>query len=177
MMADDEAGPAAGRPWMFGGELEPVALPWSWAAERLARARHYWISTTRADGRPHSRPVWGVWLGDTFAFSTGSIAARNLVRSDEISVHVENDAGEVVIVEGTAAAIADAELLGRVVDAYNPKYHSALATDTLPGPFYAVTPRVVFGWVSDPTAGDGGAAFHGTATRWAFPAGRAMMES
>ncbi|UQT57067.1 pyridoxamine 5'-phosphate oxidase family protein [Streptomyces durmitorensis] len=42
------------------GEL----LPWAWAAQRLTAARTYWIATTRPDGRPHTRPVWGVWLED-----------------------------------------------------------------------------------------------------------------
>jgi pyridoxamine 5'-phosphate oxidase-like protein len=168
MTTDGDTRPTPSRPRMFGGVLEPTMLPWEWAAERLTRARHYWIATTRADGRPHARPVWGVWVDDAFAFSTGSLAAGNLARSAEICVNVENDAGEAVIVEGTAAAVGDAGRLQRILDAYNPKYHSALAADSLPGPFYAVAPRVVFGWVSDPSATDSGAAFHGTATRWAF---------
>jgi hypothetical protein len=161
---------------MFGGEIEAVPLPWTWAVDRLTAARHYWIATTRADGRPHARPVWGVWVDGSVCFSTGSIAARNLTRSPEISVHVEDERGEAVIVEGTAAPVDDVARLGRVLDAYNPKYRCALAADSLPGPFYAVAPRVVFGWVSDPSGADAGAAFHGTATRWANGFGRAMME-
>ena len=168
MTADGDPRPVPGRPRMFGGELEPTMLPWDWAAERLVHARHYWIATTRADGRPHARPVWGVWVDDAVCFSTGSLAAGNLVRSPEICVHVENVAGEAVIVEGTATVVDDAGLLGRVLDAYNPKYRSSLKAGALPGPFYAVRPRVVFGWVSDPSGADAGAAFHGTATRWAF---------
>ena len=93
---------------MFGGELEPAPLPWGWAVERLTDARHYWISTTRTDGRPHSRPVWGVWVDDSFCFSTGSLAAGNLTRSPEICVNVENDRGEAVIVEGVADVVDDA---------------------------------------------------------------------
>jgi hypothetical protein len=177
MTAQHGPDPVEGRPRMFGGELESVALPWTWAVDRLTRARHYWIATTRAGGRPHARPVWAVWVDGSVCFSTGSIAARNLARSPEISVHVETESGETVIVEGTAAPVTDPALLDRVLAAYNPKYRSALVADALPGPFYAVSPRVVFGWVSDPTGADGGAAFHGTATRWAFPAGRAMMET
>src|SRR5712691_7751987 len=70
--------PEPGQPCMFGGHLDPVRLPWKWATERLTRARNYWIATTRPNGQPHSRPVWGVWLDDTFYFSTGSLAAQNL---------------------------------------------------------------------------------------------------
>jgi len=35
-------------------------LPWSFALERLEKARNYWVATTRPDGRPHTVPVWGV---------------------------------------------------------------------------------------------------------------------
>ncbi len=74
-----------------------------------------------------------------------------------------------MIVEGRAEVVDDPAFLGRILDAYNPKYRSDLEADALPGPFYGVVPQVVFGWVSDPTGGDAGAAFHGTATRWAPP--------
>ena len=43
--------------------------------------------------------------------------------------------------------------------------------DELPGPFWRVEPSVGFGWVSDESGLDGGAAFHGTATRWRFGSG------
>jgi hypothetical protein len=42
------------------------------------------------------------------------------------------------------------------------------ASDRLPGPFYEVKPRVAFGWISDDTGLDGGAAFGASATRWSF---------
>lgn len=38
----------------------------------------------------------------------------------------------------------------------------------MPGPLYAVRPRVAFGWLSDDSGMDRGSAFHGTATRWRF---------
>ena len=71
-----------------GAEL----LPWSWAEERLVSARSYWICTTRADGRPHAMPVWGVWLDGGLWFSTGrsSQKARNLARSAAVVVHPES---------------------------------------------------------------------------------------
>jgi hypothetical protein len=155
---------------MFGGHPSPVMLPWGWATERLTGAEHYWIATTRPDGRPHCRPVWGVWLDATLFFSTGSLAVENLAASPEIAVHLESGS-EVVIIEGTAVTVADLSLLRRVVDAYNPKYHWDLDPENLPGPFYAVRPRVAFGWVSDPSGLDGGAAFQGSATRWRFATG------
>ena len=153
---------------MFGGYLEPVMLPWEWAAQRLARARHYWIATTRPNGRPHCRVVWGIWLDGAFYFSTGSLAAENLAENPEITVHLESGS-EAVIVEGSAEEVAgDAPLLRRVADAYNAKYGWEVDPESPPGPFYRVSPRMAFGWVSDPSGLDGGSAFHGTATRWKF---------
>ena len=53
---------------------------WSWAVERLTSSRNYFAATVRPDGRPHSMPVWGVWLDDAFWFNTGgeSRKAKNL---------------------------------------------------------------------------------------------------
>lgn len=152
---------------MFGGRLEAITLPWAWANERLDRARRYWIATTRPDGRPHCRPVWGVWVDDAVCFSTGSAAITNLLARPDISVQVDED-GEVVIIEGTATPIEDRPLTERIVLAYNAKYRWDLDVNALPGPFLRVSPRVVFGWVSDDSGLDGGAHFHGSVTRWRF---------
>jgi Pyridoxamine 5'-phosphate oxidase len=68
---DALATPTAASPVLYGAPAPPGdLLPWSWAEQRLVAARHYWIATTRPDGRPHSRPVWGAWLPDGFWFST-----------------------------------------------------------------------------------------------------------
>lgn len=157
--------PEPSQPWMFGGHLKQVRLPWKWATERLTHAHNYWIATTRSDGKPHTRPVWGVWLEDAFYFSTGSLAAQNLAVSPAITVHLESGS-EVVIIEGVAEPISDAALVERVVNLYNQKYHWDVDPTNLPGPFYAVRPQVAFGWLSDASGLDQGSAFHGTATRW-----------
>ena len=157
------------KPRMFGGLPESVPLPWAWAEDRLTRAPLYWIATTRRDGRPHSRPVWAVYFEGRVRFSTGSLGVVNLQRSPEISVQVQLQAGgshEVVIVEGTAELVTDRPLVVRICDVYNAKYRYNLEPDSLPGPFWGVVARTVFGWVSDDTGADGGAAFQGTTTRW-----------
>ena len=133
---------------MFGGHLEPVRLPWIWATERLTEARTYWIATTRPGGRPHSRPVWGIWLDDCFYFSTGSLAAENLATNPAITVHLESGS-EVVIMEGVAEPVSEVPLVERVVSVYNQKYHWDMDPNNLPGPFYAVRPQVAFGWLAD----------------------------
>jgi nitroimidazol reductase NimA-like FMN-containing flavoprotein (pyridoxamine 5'-phosphate oxidase superfamily) len=121
-------------------------LPWSWATERLAGARNYWVSTTRADGRPHAMPVWGVWLDDAFFFGSGreSAKARNIARNPAIVVHLESG-DETVIVEGLAEAVSDDVLLRRIVDVYGPKYD--LTPDASgEDPWFVVRPQRVYAW-------------------------------
>jgi Pyridoxamine 5'-phosphate oxidase len=167
MGTDGSADPETGQPRMFGGHLEPVRLPWTWATERLTRARNYWIATVSPNGQPHSRPVWGVWLGNALYFSTGSRAAQNLVANPAITVHLESGS-DVVIIEGVAEVVSATSLVERVASLYNQKYHWDIDPHQLPGPFYAVRPQVAFGWIADGSGLDRGAAFHGTATRWRF---------
>ena len=159
--------PEPSQPRMFGSYAGSAELPWSWATALLKEARNYWIATTRADGRPHSRPVWGVWLDTAFYFSTGSLAAQNLAAHPAITVHLESG-NEVVIVEGVAETVGDFSLVERVVSFYNEKYNWDVDPKQLPGPFYAVRPQVAFGWLSDESGLDRGSAFHATATRWRF---------
>jgi Pyridoxamine 5'-phosphate oxidase len=160
------ATPTAVPPVLYGapaptGEL----LPWSWAEQQLVAARTYWIATTRPNGRPHCRPVWGVWLADGFWFSTGSLARHNLAANPQITVHLESG-DQVVILEGVAVAVSGPDRLQGFLAAYNPKYDwDAVVTDDVvtdsagaAGPAYRVRPRVVFGWDADMRA----------PTRWSF---------
>jgi hypothetical protein len=83
--------PTAAPPVLYGAPAPPgQLLPWSWAEQRLVAARTYWIATTRPTGRPHCRPVWGVWLADGFWFSTGSLARHNLAANPQITLHLES---------------------------------------------------------------------------------------
>jgi hypothetical protein len=136
--------PETDRPRMFGqAGLVPVLLPWSWAEHNPAAARHYWTTTTtRPDGRPHTRPLRGV---------------RPESRS------------EVVILEGRATAVDDPETVRGVVTEYNDKYRRDL-DPTVAASWYVMRPDVAFGWLSDETGLDQGAAFHGTTTPWRFAA-------
>lgn len=159
--------PPASAPILFGAPAPPAdLLGWSWAEDRLINARNYWIATTRPDGRPHCRPVWGVWLSDGFWFSTGSLARHNLDTRPAISVNLE-DGDEVVVLEGISASCTDLSDLQRMCDVYGPKYDYPLAptedgevrdADGTGGPVFHVMPNVVFGWRREMTS----------PTRWAF---------
>ncbi|HEY7355937.1 MAG TPA: pyridoxamine 5'-phosphate oxidase family protein [Ktedonobacterales bacterium] len=157
--------PVASRPRMYGGHLEPTRLPWKWAVAQLVAARNYWIATTRPNGQPHTRPVWGVWLNDVLYFSTGALTWKNLEQNSATTVHLES-ASKVVILEGATAAISDPALAAQIATAYEAKDHWKLDANDLP---YAFRPQIGFGWLSDDEGLDGGSAFRGTATRWTFP--------
>jgi hypothetical protein len=166
-MSNSVKNPEPDQPWMFGGPLGSGKLPWSWAKERLSSAHTYWIATTRPDGRPHSRPVWGIWLDQRFYFSTGSLAAQNLATQPAITVHL-GSGNEVVIVEGVVHLVSDATLLEQVVRLYNQKYHWNLDPNQLPGPFYEVRPTKAFGWHFEESEVNPESSALSNATRWRF---------
>jgi nitroimidazol reductase NimA-like FMN-containing flavoprotein (pyridoxamine 5'-phosphate oxidase superfamily) len=147
------------RDYGFDGAKSPPGkkYPWSKVERELAKARNYWIGTTRADGRPHSAPVWGVYLNGTFYFSTGddSVKGRNIARDPRITVHAEiiDDA---IILEGSAKKIKASRRLDPVWKAYKRKY----TFDPKGSDFYALRPSVVFSY-TEPD-------FIETATRWTF---------
>lgn len=161
-----EAPPGARRtrPGMtnYGISTQPEGLMhWEWVDTRMEKSRNYWICTTRADGRPHAAPVWGVWLEGALYFGSGdtSSKARNLDRTGQVSVHLESG-DEVVIMEGTAARIHDMALLERVAALYGAKYVSYKPTAQELAGMFRMTPKLVMAWLETD--------FPRTATRWIF---------
>jgi hypothetical protein len=133
----------AGRPRFspsYGiSESEEGLLTWDWALERLAASRNYWISTTRADGRPHAMPVWGVVHDGALWFGTGGVKRQNLARDPRLVAHTESG-DEVVILEGAAEERAvPAELR----DAYEAKYDHRPDADSR---FWVVRPKLAYAW-------------------------------
>jgi pyridoxine/pyridoxamine 5'-phosphate oxidase len=120
--------PVPSRPYMpdYGIEAADAGqglLPWTWAGERLRTNRNYWLATATTGGRPHLMPVWGVWLDETFYFSSGSRSrkARNLQANARCVVSCEN-AAQPVVIEGIAHRVTNLDLLSRAAEAYSEKY-------------------------------------------------------
>ena len=129
-------------------------LSWGHVVERMSVARNYWLATVRPDGRPHSVPVWGVWVEDRLHFGGGRSTrkARNLVANPNVVAHSES--GEnVVILEGVAQEVTDPALQELIDDAYEAKYGVRHGT-----PVWVLEPRVVHAW----------SRFPADATRWVF---------
>jgi nitroimidazol reductase NimA-like FMN-containing flavoprotein (pyridoxamine 5'-phosphate oxidase superfamily) len=139
-------------------DLEGI-LPWSWARERLESNRNYWIATLRPDGRPHTMPVWGLWIDNRLFFSTAitSTKARNLLANPNCTATTESST-EAVIVEGRADVIDDKAVLEPVWKAYKDKYDWPMDGENM----FAITPTTVFAFIE--TAEQ----FTTAATRWRF---------
>ena len=144
-------------------------LPWSWAEERLAGSRNYWVTTVSADGRPHSMPVWGVWLRDRerfwFSCAAGARKARNL-RANPAIVVAPTDTVEVVSLEGRATETTGGDVES-AVDAFFAKYGEEMGqTREDVGEFltsstsFEVTPERAFGII------ERAEEFSQRATRW-----------
>jgi hypothetical protein len=122
-------------------------LPWKFVQERMARARNYWIATSRPNGRPHAMPVWGVWVDEMLCFGTDrdSRKARNLAANAAVVAHLESGK-EVVIIEGVAVEVTDRERLSRIDEEYFAKYKMRLLGFSAGAIIYSVQPRVAFAW-------------------------------
>jgi general stress protein 26 len=108
---------------------EAGPTPWSDAAQVLEHAELYWLTTVRADGRPHVTPLIGVADGAAVHFCTGlrEQKARNLEHRRQVALTTGTNTWEEgldVVVEGTAVRITDRDALQRLADAYEAKYGS-----------------------------------------------------
>ncbi len=104
---------------------EPGATAVSWEATRriLEEAELSWISTVRADGRPHVTPLPAVWTDGAVHFTTGpdEQKAVNLRTNPHVVITTGCstwDRGYDVMVEGTAVRVTDAPELRRLADAW-----------------------------------------------------------
>ena len=158
--------PRPGRPGFPKGygisSKEEGLLSWSWLSERMGKARNYWVGTTRPDGRPHSMPVWGVWVDEALYFGTGSDTrkAHNLAENPAMLIHLESG-DEVVILEGVAQVAEEAAVLSLVDDAYEAKYKMRAVSENKNAVWYTLKPRIALGWTEK--------EFPANATRWVFP--------
>ena len=135
------------------GELDvrfssPDATPRPWAevVEVLDRSEISWLSTVRADGRPHVTPLPAIWCDGALHFCTGpgEQKARNLDREPRCVLTTGTPQfldGLDVVVEGTARRVTDRPMLERL---------AALWLDRLDWPF-----DVVEGGFRDPEQGGG----------------------
>ncbi len=132
-------------------------LSWTWAEERLASSRGYWVVSTGSGGAPHAAPVWGLWADGAVVFSTSpeSRKGRNLERDPRAVIHLEST-DEVVILEGEVVRIT---LDDALADAYEAKY-AFRPEPGADGLWYRLVPRRGYAWLEE--------GYPRTATRFDF---------
>jgi general stress protein 26 len=128
-------------------ELEPqfssddaTPTPWAEARERLEKAKVYWLSTVRPDGRPHVTPIASVWLDNALYFSTGQTErkAKNLALNPHCVITTGCNVleGFDLVVEGGAVRVTDEARLQRLADGYAEKYGQLFRFTVRDGAFY-----------------------------------------
>lgn len=119
-----------------------VATPWQDARQTIEEAELFWITTVRADGRPHVTPLPAVWQDDVLHFCTGAAEQKgiNLTRNARCALTTGNSAwkaGLDIVIEGEARRVTDEPRLQRLAAAWESKYdgdwHFAVANGAFQG--------------------------------------------
>ncbi|MDQ2813746.1 MAG: pyridoxamine 5'-phosphate oxidase family protein [Actinomycetota bacterium] len=106
---------------------EASATEWEETRGALESAELFWISTVRADGRPHVTPLVAVWLDGALHFCTGGAEQkyRNLTGNPQVTLTTGSnrwDGGLDVVVEGEAVRVSDDKQLRRLAEAWTTKW-------------------------------------------------------
>jgi general stress protein 26 len=122
---------------------DPGAEATGWDATRqaLEAAQLAWVSTVRADGRPHVTPLVAVWLDGAFHFCTGPAEQKaiNLTTNPHVVLTTgcnEWDHGLDVVVEGEARRVTDPAMLRRLAAAWATKWDGSWKFDVADGGFH-----------------------------------------
>src|SRR5690348_15348759 len=95
---------------------DATPTPWPQVEAVLEGAELFWISTVRADGRPHVTPLPAVWFDDALHFCTGAGEQKgvNVERNPSCALTTGTNTwkrGLDVVVEGRAERVVDEDRL------------------------------------------------------------------
>ena len=145
-----------------GGEGDDT-VAWAAIEAKLETAPNYWLTTIGPNGRPHDRPVDGVWVDGALVFggSPDTRWVRNLQANPAVSVHLPSG-DDVVILEGEVELVVDE---GHPVSepsriAQHTKYPQYFPEVPEHRPFWMLRPSVAYAWTLE--------GFPNGATRWSF---------
>ncbi len=154
--------PRIDRPEMpagYGADKATSFVPWETVEQRLTESLHYWLATTRPDGRPHVVARWGVWLDGAFWYdgSPETIHVRNLRSNPNCVLHLE-DGARVVLLEGVSEMPDPVvgELGERLAAAFAAKYAPAYTpapdawSGEMAGGLRLIRPAKVMAWTNFP---------------------------
>jgi general stress protein 26 len=121
---------------------DAIATEWDETRRVLEMAELFWISTVRADGRPHVTPLVAVWLDGAIYFSAGATEqkAMNLRGNPHVILTTgcnRWDTGLDVVVEGDAARVSDDTVLGGLAEAWARKWDGRWRFEARDGALHA----------------------------------------
>src|SRR5258706_16151106 len=103
-----------------------VVTPWEETRRALETAELFWLSTVRADGRPHVTPLVAVWHDGAIHFTTTSNGQKavNLRGNPHVilTTGCNQKEGLNVVVEGDAVRITDQDALERLASVWSTKW-------------------------------------------------------
>lgn len=108
-------------------DSKATATTWDDTRAALESAELFWITSVRADGRPHVTPLVSVWLNGMLYFGVGADEQKavNLRGNRHVILTTgcnEWDKGLDVVVEGEANRVTDHEELVRLAEAWTHKW-------------------------------------------------------
>jgi general stress protein 26 len=122
---------------------DPHAVPTSWedTLRVIETAELFWITTVRADGRPHVTPLPAIWLDGALHFCTGPAEQKavNLRNNPHVALTTGRndwDRGLDVVVEGNAVQVIDQATLTRLADAWRTKWDGSWQFEARDGVFH-----------------------------------------
>jgi nitroimidazol reductase NimA-like FMN-containing flavoprotein (pyridoxamine 5'-phosphate oxidase superfamily) len=141
-------------------DADAVATRWEDTRRVLEAAELFWISTVRADGRPHVTPLVAVWVDEAIHFQTGpdEQKAANMRTNPHVLLTTgcnHWDRGLDVVVEGDAARVTDEAVLQRLAEAWAAKWDGRWQLTVRDGGFhngavvshvFSVTPTKIFAY-------------------------------
>ena len=114
----------------------------SWEETRrvLETADLFWLSTVRADGRPHVTPLVAVWHDDAIHFTATETAQKTVNLRGNPHVILTTGCNQIeglsVVVEGDAVQITDQDTLERLASVWATKWDGSWPYQVRNGYFY-----------------------------------------
>jgi general stress protein 26 len=143
---------------------DTTATSWDETRRVLEAAQLFWITTVRADGRPHVTPLVAVWLDGALHFTTSAAEqkALNLDQNPHVILTTGRNSwicGLDVVAEGDAVRVTDADTLTRLAEAWTRKWDGRWRFEVRDGTFaheagtalvFAVAPTKVLAFDKEP---------------------------
>jgi general stress protein 26 len=139
--------------------------PWEETRHLLETAQLAWLSTVRADGRPHVTPAFPIWLDGIGYFTTapGEQEVINLRGNPQMvfttGPNTWNE-GMNVVAEGIAAEVTDEDVLKRLAIEWTTKWDGTWKFQVRDGACYhpagfvvlvfSITPSKIFAFANGP---------------------------